>query len=77
MPKPSTKPSIPLIPWDADQHSLTWALLTELKKHENFKVLFGKRDPKEVCQHFLSGAMFKFSSHLHFAFSLFRTPLAI
>ena len=48
MPKPSTKSFIPPISWDADQQALTWALLNELEKQENFKVLFGKRDPKEV-----------------------------
>ena len=44
----STKPSIPPIGWDANQQALTWALLNELEKKENFKVLFGKKDLKEV-----------------------------
>jgi hypothetical protein len=50
MPKSGTKSSIPPISWDANQHALTWALLNELEKQENFKVLFGKKDPKEVSQ---------------------------
>jgi hypothetical protein len=48
MVKSSTRPTIPTIAWDADQQALTWALLIELEKKENFKVLFGKKDPKEV-----------------------------
>ena len=33
------EPSIAPIAWDADQQALTWALLNELEKYENFKVL--------------------------------------
>jgi hypothetical protein len=48
MVKSGTRPSIPTIAWDADQQELTWALLNELEKKDNFKVLFGKKDPKGV-----------------------------
>ena len=53
MPKSGIKSSLPPIIWDADQHALTWALLNELEKKENFKILFGKRDSKEVSWHLL------------------------
>jgi len=52
MAKSNSKPSIAPIAWDADQQALTWALLNELEKYENFKVLFGKKDPKEVSLSF-------------------------
>jgi hypothetical protein len=40
--------NIPPLPWAAEQSKLIWALLTEVEKTENFKVLFGKRTKGEV-----------------------------
>jgi hypothetical protein len=45
---PGNKPSIPSIYWAANDHELTWKLLGEMGKVENFKVLFGKAEGDEV-----------------------------
>jgi hypothetical protein len=39
---------LPDIPWTEDSGRLIWSLLTEMEKPENFKVLLGKKDKKEV-----------------------------
>ena len=39
---------LPDIPWTEDNGRLIWSLLTEMEKPENFKVLLGKKDKKEV-----------------------------
>ncbi|KAF8158491.1 hypothetical protein B0H34DRAFT_656928, partial [Crassisporium funariophilum] len=44
---PGNKPSIPSIYWAANDHELTWKLLGEMGKVENFKVLFGKAEVDE------------------------------
>jgi len=46
--------SLPPIPWAENDAALTWSLIGELEKPENFKVLFGKRDNSEVCNSGLS-----------------------
>ena len=48
MPKEKTKPPIHPIQWTQNQHELTWKLLGEMGKHENFRVIFGKTDKDEV-----------------------------
>jgi hypothetical protein len=48
MPPKVTKPKLPDIPWAEDDDNLVWAFITELEKDENYKVLFGKKDVKEV-----------------------------
>ena len=42
------KVKIPDIPWAEDDLKLVLAFLTELEKLENYKVLFGKKNPGEV-----------------------------
>ena len=42
------KASIPPINWDAENQAPTWGLLNQLEKTENFKVIFGKKNPREV-----------------------------
>ena len=49
---PSLAP-LPKIPWTANQHAITWSLISEMEKTENRKVLFGKRTD-EVRVEFLS-----------------------
>jgi hypothetical protein len=49
MPK-STNPTIPPIPWTTNEHELTWMLLAEMGKLENYKVLFGKATKDEVSK---------------------------
>ena len=43
------------LPWTLDNNAKTWLLIAELGKMENYKVLFGKKDKKEVCDSFFSG----------------------
>jgi hypothetical protein len=44
------KSSLPPIAWAAnDGHLILW-LIDLIQEHENFIVLFGKKDPKEVCK---------------------------
>ena len=43
--KKASEPRIPTINWSDE---LVWALLAELEKEENYRVLFGKKDPSEV-----------------------------
>lgn len=42
-----TTANLPDVPWAANHETLTWALLTELEKPENNRVLFGKTSKKE------------------------------
>lgn len=49
------KPRIPEINWSANNSSAVWALLAEIEKHENYRVLYGKKDVAEVSK-FLSSA---------------------
>ena len=42
------KASIPPINWDAENQAPTWGLLNQLEKTENFKVIFGKKNPRGV-----------------------------
>ena len=42
------KPRIPEINWSAHNSSAVWALLAEIEKKENYRVLFGKKDVAEV-----------------------------
>ncbi|KAH9971582.1 hypothetical protein BGW80DRAFT_1460533 [Lactifluus volemus] len=42
-----TKPRIPDINWSANKSSLIWALLVEIEKDENYRVLYGKKDVTE------------------------------
>jgi hypothetical protein len=44
----SEKPRIPEINWSANNFSAIWALLAEIEKKENYRVLFGKKDVAEV-----------------------------
>jgi len=46
--------SLPPIHWTKNDAALTWSLIGELEKPENFKVLFGKQDNSEVCNSGLS-----------------------
>ena len=41
---------LPHVDWQADGQALTWQLVTELEKDENYQVLFGKKDKNEVLQ---------------------------
>ncbi|KAF8816060.1 hypothetical protein BYT27DRAFT_7279137 [Phlegmacium glaucopus] len=43
----ATKSKLPDIPWAEDDYKLISAFLMELEKTENYKVLFGKKDPSE------------------------------
>jgi hypothetical protein len=45
------KPRIPDIQWLEDNGKLIWALLTEMERKENCKVLLGKKDKNEVSQY--------------------------
>jgi hypothetical protein len=50
-PKKACKNSnILLLPWAAKKSKLIWALLTEVKKTENFKVLIGKWTKGEAAE---------------------------
>ena len=42
--------SLPPISWAENDAALTWSLIGELEKSENFKVLFGKQVNSEVCK---------------------------
>jgi hypothetical protein len=42
------KPRIPEINWSANNSLAVWALLAEIEKHENYRVLYGKKDVAEV-----------------------------
>ena len=42
------KPRIPEINWSANNSLAVWALLAEIKKNENYRVLYGKKDVAEV-----------------------------
>ncbi|KAF9781530.1 hypothetical protein BJ322DRAFT_1022944 [Thelephora terrestris] len=44
----SGKPTLEDIDWAKNKHELVFALLDQLERPENFKVLFGKKDPSEV-----------------------------
>jgi hypothetical protein len=46
---PQGSQRLPDIPWAENDGSLIWSLITEMEKPENFKVLLGKKDKKEVC----------------------------
>ena len=39
---------LPDVDWQANDLALTWELVGQLEKHENYRVLFGKRDKNEV-----------------------------
>ncbi|KAJ6557073.1 hypothetical protein DFH09DRAFT_1084424 [Mycena vulgaris] len=41
---------LPPLPWAANGGALTWTLLTCLQEKENFSVLFGKQDPKDISR---------------------------
>ncbi|KAH9480938.1 hypothetical protein JR316_0007545 [Psilocybe cubensis] len=41
------KPKIPDIPWRENDNFLTWQFLTELERHENYRIIFGKKDVSE------------------------------
>jgi hypothetical protein len=43
-----SKTGLPAISWTASENHLTWLLLTEMEKYENYRVLFGKVDKEEV-----------------------------
>ena len=40
---------LPEIPWAQNDGRLVWSLISEMERPENFKVLLGKKDNKEVC----------------------------
>jgi hypothetical protein len=40
--KSKPKSALPDVPWNANEHYLTWALIAEMEKNTNAKVLFGK-----------------------------------
>ena len=42
------KENVPAINWSGNDGELIWKLITELEKHENFKVFLGKKDKNEV-----------------------------
>ncbi|TFK54390.1 hypothetical protein OE88DRAFT_1733055 [Heliocybe sulcata] len=44
---PGTQEKLAEVPWSLENHHLTWALISELESLENYKVLFGKKDPSE------------------------------
>jgi hypothetical protein len=46
---PGGSQKLPDIPWTENEGRLIWSLITEMEKPENFKVLLGKKDKKEVC----------------------------
>jgi len=48
-----SKTGLPAISWTANENHLTWLLLTEMEKYENYRVLFGKVDKEEVRLKFL------------------------
>ena len=43
-----SKSTISPFSWTSNKHELTWKLVAEMGKHENFRVLFGKTDKDEV-----------------------------
>lgn len=45
---------IPDICWGENNDVLVWSLLGEVEKEENYRVLYGKNDPKEVSYMFTS-----------------------
>ena len=47
-PDKATKSRIPDINWSANKSSLIWALLAQIEKDENYRVLYGKKDVSEV-----------------------------
>jgi hypothetical protein len=59
LPKKPRKPSgLPPISWTAD---LTWRLLGEIEKGEDYKILFGKRSKHEVIFSRLPGLITRMS----------------
>lgn len=42
-PAKPAKVELPNIPWAEDDDKLVWSFITELKKDENYKILFGKK----------------------------------
>src|ERR1700689_3882565 len=64
-----SKTGLPSISWTANDNHLTWSLLTEMEKYENFRVLFGKVDKEEVRPSFLG------ANGTQMANVPYRTPL--
>lgn len=52
-PAPAPPPKVDVIKWQDNESALVWALLSELEDHENYRVLFGKKDAAEASS-FLS-----------------------
>jgi hypothetical protein len=46
------------LPWTLDNNAKVWLLIAELGKLENFRVLFGKKDKKEVQDDIYFSRMF-------------------
>jgi hypothetical protein len=44
---------IPPFNWSENDATLTWKLIGELEKKENYRVLFGKKDKAEVCNAYM------------------------
>ena len=43
-----SKTGLPAISWTANENYLTWLLLTEMEKYEDYHIIFGKVDKEEV-----------------------------
>ncbi|KAJ7231220.1 hypothetical protein C8J57DRAFT_1533837 [Mycena rebaudengoi] len=54
------KSNLPAIPWQADNNKLIWALLTEIEKPENSKILFGMKAKGENTSGDTKVAVYKF-----------------